>query len=407
MNIYTQNESKKSHGFAILLFTFFLITILPQMLYIERGDAGGTLIKAGLLLSFYTFAVFVIITKRMRINIKELLVGLLFFAIQIFANIIPSEYTIFSSSVMIDVAIATSYYIFLVAFFYTRKLNREDIGLFARLYQIFILYACLINIVTNWSNIPGVITLSSGYAYNFQSFFSNRNTYGLFLLVGVFLSGYRLTIIRKNLLDILIGLFIIMNLVLTLSRTSLLGTLVFLVVLLVFREKKKKFKGLVKTVVLFVVISCLIVATGLADFFVHAVIRADAGSAHRVEIWVLALNVLRDGRLLTGVGYGISNFLTLHNTYLHILLNGGLLLMAFYVRVFVKAIKNNINLIKKEADIGAFFVAVLLSYMTVSMTESSIPFFSSAQNMIFTIIVFMIPKYYLNSIIEKKTYRDR
>ncbi|MGI6114417.1 MAG: O-antigen ligase family protein, partial [Mahellales bacterium] len=336
MNIYTQNESKKSRGFAVLLFTFFLITVLPQMLYIERGADGGTLIKAGLLLSFYMLVVFVIIIKRMKINIKELLVGLLFFAIQILVNIIPSEYTIFSSSVIIDAAIATSYYIFLVALFSTRKLDREDIGLFARLYQIFILYACLINIVTNWSLIPSIITLSSGYAYNFKSFFSNRNTFALFLLAGVFLSGYRLTMMRKNLLDTLIGLFIIMNLVLTLSRTSLLGMLVFFVVILVFREKKKKFKGLVRTAVLFGAIICLIVATGLADFFIHAVIRADAGSTGRFDIWGIALNILIDGRILSGVGYGISKFLTLHNTYLHILLSGGLLLMAFYVRVFVK-----------------------------------------------------------------------
>lgn len=407
MKTYTQNKSKESQGFAIMLFAFFLVTILPQMLYIQRGDAGGTGAKAILLLSFYAIAMIVIIVKKIRINFKELLVGLLFLAIQIIVNITPSQYTTFSSSIMISIATATSYYIFFEAFFPSRKLEREDIALFARLYQIFIIYACLVNIVNNWSIIPSIITSLNGYAWNAKSFFSNRNTFALFLLAGIILSVYRLIMKRKNLLDTVIILFIILNLVLTLSRTALLGMFVFIMVLWMFREKRGGLKDQFKGLALVVTIICLIVATGLADFFIYAVIRVDAGSTNRLEIGRTAWDIFKDGNLLTGEGYGIYNFITFHNTYLGILLGGGLLLMFFYVRVFLRAIKTNISILKKEHDMGVFFAVGMLCYLIVSITESIIPFFSSAQDMIFTILLFMIPKYYLNSIVEKKVYGVR
>jgi hypothetical protein len=99
--------------------------------------------------------------------------------------------------------------------------------------------------VLNRSNIPSLIESSISYEYNIKSFFSNRNTFAAFLLVGIYLTVYRLVFIRKNLLDILIGIFVVMNLILTLSRTSIAGMLIFLLVLSVFRKRGRKFIGLV------------------------------------------------------------------------------------------------------------------------------------------------------------------
>lgn len=198
----------------------------------------------------------------------------------------------------------------------------------------------------NRSNIPSLIESSISYEYNIKSFFSNRNTFAAFLLVGIYLTVYRLVFIRKNLLDILIGIFVVMNLILTLSRTSIAGMLIFLLVLSVFRKRGRKFIGLVKAAAITAILILLILVTGLDGFFVDAVIRVNAGTSNRVALWITCLNILRS-----------------------------------------------------ESDIGVYFAAIFLSYAAVSMAESITPFLSSAQNLIFTIIVFMIPQYYSNSIV--------
>ena len=251
----------------------------------------------------------------------------------------------------------------------------------------------------NRSNIPSLIESSISYEYNIKSFFSNRNTFAAFLLVGIYLTVYRLVFIRKNLLDILIGIFVVMNLILTLSRTSIAGMLIFLLVLSVFRKRGRKFIGLVKAAAITAILILLILVTGLDGFFVDAVIRVNAGTSNRVALWITCLNILRSGRWLTGVGYGILDYFNAHNTYLSILLSGGILLGAFYLRFLIKTIKSYIYIIRSESDIGVYFAAIFLSYAAVSMAESITPFLSSAQNLIFTIIVFMIPQYYSNSIV--------
>lgn len=405
-NMNTKNEKEVYHSFAVLLFFFFLITVLPQMLYIERGNVGGTQVKALLLVSFYVIALLMLLRKKIKINEKELLVGLLFLAVQLFANIIPSQYTHFSSAIMINIAIATSYYLFLESFFSRLRLERDDIALFARLYQIFILYACVVNVVTNWSIIPSLITSLNGYAFTTSSFFSNRNTFALFLLAGVILSIYRLKIKNKNLTDICLLAFIIFNLILTLSRTSLLGMLVFFIVIRVFRDQGKEYKGIFKLLAIGAMFISLITVSGLADFFINSVLRADVGSTGRIEIWEAVGNIYKNSNLLTGVGMGISDFITIHNTYLSILLYGGIFFIAFYIRVFVRFIKLCSYILKQEYDIGIYFVASLLAFFSVTLTETCIPFFSSSQAMIYTILVFMIPRYYANTIMYNNLKKD-
>jgi O-antigen ligase len=175
--------------------------------------------------------------------------------------------------------------------------------------------------------------------------------------------------------------------------------LIFLLVLSVFRKRGRKFIGLVKAAAITAILILLILVTGLDGFFVDAVIRVNAGTSNRVALWITCLNILRSGRWLTGVGYGILDYFNAHNTYLSILLSGGILLGAFYLRFLIKTIKSYIYIIRSESDIGVYFAAIFLSYAAVSMAESITPFLSSAQNLIFTIIVFMIPQYYSNSIV--------
>lgn len=388
----------KSIRFPFVLFVFFLVTVLPQMLYVERGDSIGTVLKGVLLATFFCISFLKLLKINISIDIKELLVGIIFLGLQYFINIIPSRYSYLSIEIVMSFAISTCYYIFLEGLFGKLKITRDEISVFARLYQGFIVYACTVNVFLNWSNLLQMIRSLEPYTYNFQSFFSNRNTFALFLLVGAILSLYRIHIKGKGYIDIFILIFVTVNLILTQSRTSILGLITFVIVIVLLGEPKKGLNRFLKLVGFISVSIIVVYITGLGDFFVLSIIRADAGSASRTEIWRYTFDLIKNNNIISGLGFGIDDHLNSHNTYLNIFAIGGLVFTLFYFMIFTRTFNHTLRVIKEDYSLGIYFIAALLCFLTISITESIIPYFPSAQSLIFTILVFMIPKYYKNAL---------
>ena len=101
----------------------------------------------------------------------------------------------------INILISFVYYVLFMSVLSTEKIDRKGILVFADYYKIFILYACILNFIINRDNLLDIVEITSAYDYNFSSFFTNRNTFAAFLLVGVMLSFYSVSI-RKSKFDL-------------------------------------------------------------------------------------------------------------------------------------------------------------------------------------------------------------
>ncbi len=141
-------KSNSESSFAGYLYFWFLVTILPQAMLISRTDGGNLVLKLALCGSFVFLSFIKIVSSRVSISSQRVLSCIILFCILLAATGLANQQELSIDAMTSLITIFTNYAILMV-FFGNAKLTYSGLSKVARLYQAFILYACVFNVIKN------------------------------------------------------------------------------------------------------------------------------------------------------------------------------------------------------------------------------------------------------------------
>jgi len=137
--------------------------------------------------------------------------------------------------------------------------------------------------------------------------------------------------------------------------------------------------------------------TPVSLYFESYFLRPDVGLTHRSEGWEELFEQMR-GHELFGIGRGIPQFITIHSSYLSILAYGGLVEVILSL-IGLSFVVNAMHVLKMSLPrYGVVSFAALLCYLVISLTETCLPFETSALSLLVTQVFFCLPWYLSKSL---------
>lgn len=251
----------------------------------------------------------------------------------------------------------------------------------------FSIAACLYNIVVNYSIIVNVIVGLNEEYVQIASFLPNRNTFG-FLMVCAVYAVFLLMDIEYRKWHLFALILFLFNLILTMSRTSIIAVALLFIVELVYLivSKEYTFKKICKIVlmsigglkkhlvfvlssaILFLVSFCSIRYNGnVINSLKSQIVRTN--SSGRTELWQEGISVWQE-RPLFGVGRfesisfleeAGSHLTQFHNAYIEALASHGIFGLCLYfflfLWIFIKVIKCGLKT-NIKVTIVAFYICI-------------------------------------------------
>lgn len=407
LNIQTQGSRT-----AITLFYFVLAMLIPVILN-SLGLLSNFAIAMGMafvlvcIISFVRLPLF-----QAKINNSFLFIVAVFFCNSIMAMVINTFNGIEINSfdfINIVAKLINIYILYILPkcmLFSTYALKK-----YARLMVALAIIACGYNLISNLPILTsGFSSFSSSYEIKLCSFFINRNQFGMFLVVSIFLAELAFMGNNNKYKWIILSILYV-NLFLTFSRGSMISVIFFYMLRYILghniiQNMTILFKILI-CVVVFLVIA-MVYIPGIIDFLSTMVIRSDVGTSGRTAIWLMGLtivlhtNVINGLGSFTGIDFAIQQgfeFGQFHSLYIDTLVSGGIIeliiLLVIYVTAYIacgKCYDRNIR-----NNFKAFLVAVLLMG-----TNESVSFFSLGYvDMFFTVNCITLPLLVSNLSVHK------
>lgn len=279
----------------------------------------------------------------------------------------------------------------------TIKIDKVQYKSIAKFFTTVCVVACFYNFYANFNMFNASLLSMNAYEFSFQSFFLNRNQFGMFLVVSLFFMELLFEPGDKK--KYLVFAFVILNLILTLSRGSMISAILFLL-LLYFFEKGINGKVFFALLFLSVVLLAFIVNNNfISSFFANFVIRSDYGTSGRTEIWKYGFEVLKNINFINGCGFfsgvemahdagmTVGQF---HSLYIDSLIDGGFVYLAIVMGLYYSVYKRCNDRISDKHVLStyrAFAIAVLVMGLNESVSFFSIGWVDTQ----FTIACFSYP----------------
>lgn len=265
--------------------------------------------------------------------------------------------------------------------------------------------ASIFNLIINYDQLLNVFNVRNAYAYNFQSFYLNRNTYAQLLFFSIVANT---VLFMKNKTRIGLFLYILFgfNLIATFSRASLLAVTVFFLTYF-FVANRRRFTKKATIVAGGVMAFTLIwMSSNLKEFIVETLIRSDVGSTKRTGIWDVAFQLLHETSWLFGIGefsavnylnrFGYSNS-QFHSFYVETLVSGGLVLSIFFIGVLLFIARKIKIIVKNDKQVGTVYLAGFISILVYVFFESISFFTMGYVGTLYSVFFISIPLMYSNS----------
>lgn len=294
-------------------------------------------------------------------------------------------------------------------------ISEKGLERFMKAILAFGVVASVNNIIINFKNMIAIFGNANPYSYNFTSFYLNRNHFAEFLVFAlisnVFLLGRKKTPLRW----VSLGL-ILVNMAATLSRTTFATAGIFVMVCAgVYLKKNIKDFSRERLLRKKVVIPVGILIAGVAavfvfspdtrDFILYKIIRLNAGTSGRSELWAVGIGALSVVGWILGVGYFTgTDFITksgydlteFHNFYIEALVGGGIVEIILLIGVFAFVFKSIMRIYRNDRLAGTVYFASYAAFGFFAMFES-ISFFSVGYvGTLFTVFLITVPVLYSN-----------
>ncbi len=405
----TTESFVKNVGFMFIVYWGILV-LWQNISNAELRGMADMLIKVGLLTYFVIFY----LAKAKTLNTNAFVVMVLGLSLMITAG---SE-----SRLSLNSLIAYIYPVLMLLMVYgvgdRLEMNRSHLITFCNCVIGITLYAALYALVFCWDQFAGAFSAEYAYGNELSSFFISNFEYGMYLLAAVISCFLCLSLTpnltqKKKTMYIAAGLLFLINLILTFSRTTILGLGAFLLAFMLWgRGTSKKW----------VVTSAVAVGIVLLVFpdvrvFITDVVFKNNNMAGRDVLFEEGLRYYQNGSAFERLfGHGVTEIQlyfenywdhgNVHNSYLQVFLQygaiGGISLIIFMLSqlgVYVK-------MIRKDRYMGAILLGLSLAAMLIMFTTTAIVFGSSIDSFFMTVFFILVPKYVRNSI-NAGTFYDK
>ena len=409
-NIVYRNSTKdKTINLFFILGLYFAFSFISELIYqIQEAFGLNHSISFIYKVTVILFIFFLLVIKFYKqidqiLKSQQLLLVVLFFFINILASIVSHKiYGGISYRGIINLCLFVFNFVIFYVLMRLNKFDKINIKLFFQFCVFNILMAACYNVLINFNDIPRIFSSVKAYQYSFSSFFTNRNTFAAYLTLGIVLYAFIILWTTKKyfkVLRVLACIFILFNLLITLSRTSILGLIIFLLVCFIFTKKitvKKKIKVLILGFLVILLISSIATDEG---FIKSKLIRKNIGNTGRTTIWLTAMLLPnRFFEILFGFGSGFSNSYLMqksehssfHNAFLQIYASGGILVLSIYLLFIVSAVVYNIRNTENR-EIRIIIFAFQITNIITSCFESNVLFASTAQMQLSTFLAISLP----------------
>ena len=292
---------------------------------------------------------------------------------------------------------------------FSSRLTKRDILLILKVVAVFGMIAALYAFIFQsnlWMNVlAGNHVGSSGWQY--YSFFGQRNRFAACMYLSAVGCGALYCLTRKKIYCVA-ALFLLIQIIFTNSRTSLIAALVAIAVLIYKTSKNRVFTCAVVVLIAFLAITLF--SDDLFSQFSAYLTHYDGydSASIRTDMWEYGLGlVLQDTHWLFGFGtgtqedvlmplFGVASF---HNMYVEVLFEGGIVKLGLYVVIIIYSIylaKSNENFCN-DGIFSFFYLPFLSSWSVFSLFESSAtPFSTTFFSFVTGILLVLIPRCYGN-----------
>ena len=407
--VYRNSTKDKTINLFFILGLYFAFSFISELIYqIQEAFGSNHSISFIYKVTVILFIFFLLVIKFYKqidqiLKSQQLLLVILFFFINIIASIVSHKiYGGISYRGIINLCLFVCNFVIFYVLMRINKFDKMNIKLFFQFCVFNILMAACYNVLINFNDIDKIFSSAKAYQYSFSSFFSNRNTFAAYLTLGiVFYAFIILWTTNKyfKVLRILACIFILFNLLITLSRTSILGLVIFLLVYFIFTKNitvKKKIKIFVLVFLIILLISTIATDEG---FIKSKLIRKNIGNTGRTKIWLTAILLPnRCFEILFGFGSGFSNLYLMqksghsstHNAFLQTYASGGILVLSIYILFILNAVVYNIRNTKNR-EIKIMIFAFQIANIIASCFESNVLFTSTAEKQLLTFLSISLP----------------
>lgn len=306
---------------------------------------------------------------------------------------------LFSISMIYNILI----FILLVSKF---SITKKDINQFLQRLVILGLFSVALNIILHFNDFSMIFVADNSYNLVFSSFFPNRNQFGIFMLI-ITISNTMLYKFNRENKYLVYGIIFIVNLFLSMSRTSMLGLFVFLVVF-IFNEyiKGNKIKFYIdkKTVIIlfFGIISLIILllSTDFLSVINKMFIRTETikSGSGRFDLWNDAFSIVMNNNLFVSVGRFTainlnqllfnSDLNQFHSIYIEKFVTHGLVGLIWLIVLLFMMLK---SIIKLPDCLKSVLLASFISFLFISLFETTTRFSIGYADAMSTIFFFSFP----------------
>ena len=258
---------------------------------------------------------------------------------------------------------------------------------------------CFYNMVFLWRDFSSLFSIRQAYGSEMSSLLTSSHEYGMYLVYAIFsiLLLLKLTNKYRGFYAFLILIFSL-NLLSTISRTSIFSLLIGLLILL-FISNKKRFMFVIFGLV--ILVFAIIFINPLNDY-IYTVILKENNSAARDFLLSHAIDLYSQLPIINkifGYGFNRTNIYLLenlghnsfHNAYLNVLLFGGLAHLGLLIFLIIFIFKKTLVIYRLNKGIGSILISSAFTSFLLMATNTSIILTSPIDSFLLTIFALYIP----------------
>ena len=402
-------QKQKSCYLVYVMYLYWALLISWQ---IFRTSSNRSIVDISV--KFLILAILIFSTLKIQISIpvKNLIIFILFAYYMIFSLLVKEPAITVNSIITYCFPTILTYLFYVHGYNY--KVSKEVYIKYLNLIIITVLVMAVYSIIFDFDKFINALKISNAYGNELSSFLISNHEYALYLFLGLIscMFCYQFssdTQFKKRYLYIIAMIVFAINLVLTYSRTALLGFVVMLVTYIFIGNNNTVKKYIIACSIIGVLV--LIFSPSLQEYVMKVVLKENT-DAGRLEMWNYGMTLFKDSPFfekLTGYGYtaisqNLANYYqhqSFHNAYIQVLLQYGVIGFIFFTGLIVSTVINGIKTFRDNRFVGAMFLSMSISAIVYMLTNTTVFMLSTSDSFMFTIFFAVIPLYVKNAIISK------
>lgn len=381
---------------------FIVMALLPQIF-----GYNGTIIDSVFKFVLICSLLLLLVDKYIVVNIGNF--GVIYLVATFFSRLlifIASNDSVFVSIENFLITILL-FYLLYVKPSYTILQREKSILSFYKIYVYFIVISCIYNMIIHFNSLLHITSLTIYNTENIASFFDNKNTFGVFLLFAVLGSTILKFKTKEFKWSVFILLFII-NELMAMCRTAIVISICLLLLCFFIGSK-----NIIRNIFIFLSIVVLFVIFMMNNDAFNSYINTILGNTKSLEsrneyVQNMLPLINNGGHFIWGYGDQQATQLAseftgnqyYHNTYLKLLITGGVLKFLLHLSILFISIKYGIKVYLNDRITGILCLVSTLVYIIYAFIESVIIFDTPVVAILASMFVVTMPILFYNTIGE-------